>query len=470
MNLGRSCRSELGAIGVLVCVATALDVHALTAQSFWMDEGFSIFMARTDAATFWRFIRGGEINMVLYYLLLRIWLHFSMSELWIRLFSVIWAVATVPVVYAIGRRLLGSSGAVSAAMLLALHPTAVIFAQEARSYSLSLSLVSFSSLFFLRLLEDQNRLNCAGYVIFAVLAAYTHLFAVFVIAGQWVWLVLFFPAREQSSRVQLLVLVLPLLLLPLGVVVLSSYRQAADWIPPLTVSGFLQIWPFLALPKWPILLYVGLWTVAIGTSFSARQRWAGRWQLGFVLAWLVVPIVLTLAISLYKPMLVPRFLLVCLPASVLLAALGLIQLPRSFMGFALAVLALASFNSVLSYYRHLGWKEDWRGATSFVVSHCEAGDSVVVIPTYGRFTFDYYRMLAQGPPKPLVYSEWESGRPFPAPTAGHRTWLVVSSVGSRLPGAQDALQELTSDARVPSYVLVERWFNSIEVWLLGKMS
>ena len=47
---------------------------------------------------------------------------------------------------------------------------------------------------------------------------------------------------------------------------------------------------------------------------------------------------------------------------------------------------------------------------------------------------------------------------------------MVSSVGSRLPGAQDALQELTSDARVPSYVLVERWFNSIEVWLLGKMS
>jgi len=470
MSLGREWRSGLLVIAVLACVATALDVHSLTVQSFWMDEGFSVFMARTDAAGFWRFVRGGEVNMVLYYVLLRTWIHVGLSEFWIRFFSVIWAVASVPALYAIGKRLLGTPGAVSPPMLLALHPTAVTFAQEARGYSLSLFLVSLSCLFFLRRLEDQKRINWAGYVIFSVLAAYTHLFAAFVIAGQWVWLVLSFPARERSGRLLLSGLFLLLLFLPLGVLVLSSYRHAADWISPLTVSGFLQIWPFLALPKWPILLYVGLWTVAIGTSFSARQRWAGRWQLGFVLAWLVVPIVLTLAISLYKPMLVPRFLLVCLPASVLLAALGLIQLPRSFMGFALAVLALASFNSVLSYYRHLGWKEDWRGATSFVVSHCEAGDSVVVIPTYGRFTFDYYRMLAQGPPKPLVYSEWESGRPFPAPTAGHRTWLVVSSVGSRLPGAQDALQELTSDARVPSYVLVERWFNSIEVWLLGKMS
>jgi len=466
MNLGRPWRSELVAIVVLVCVAMALDLHALTAQSFWMDEGFSIFMAHTDARTFWGFVRGGEINMVLYYLLLRIWLHPNMSELWIRLFSVIWAVATVPVVYAIGRRLLGSSGGASAAMLLALHPAAVTFAQEARGYSLSLCLVSFSSLFFLRLLEDQNRLNWAGYVIFSVLAAYTHLFAAFVIVGQWIWIVLFFPARVRSSRVQLLVLVLPLLLLPLGVVVLSSHRQAADWIPPLTVSGFLQIWPFLALPKWPIVLYAGLWIVAMGTSFSARQRLAGRWQLAFVLAWLVVPIVLTLAISLHKPMLVPRFLLVCLPASVLLAALGLIQLPRSFGGLALAVLALVSFNSVLSYYRHLGWKEDWRGATSFVVSHCEAGDRVVVIPTYGRFTFDYYRVLAPGPPKPLVYGEWEPGMAYPAPSAGHRTWLVVSSVGSTLPGAREALQDLKSE-RDSYYVLEDQRFNSLEVWLFA---
>ena len=129
---------------------------------------------------------------------------------------------------------------------------------------------------------------------------------------------------------------------------------------------------------------------------------------------------LAVEISLYKPMLVGRCFLICLPPSVLLATYGLLQLPRPVSGSALAVLAVASCSSVLSYYRHLGWKEDWRGATSFVISRCEAGDSVVVIPTYGRFTFefDYYRGLAPAESKMLVYGEWEPGRSFPAPSTG----------------------------------------------------
>jgi mannosyltransferase len=467
MNLAHPWRSAIPAIVVLMCTAAALDIHALTAQSFWMDEGFSIFMARTDAATFWRFVWGGEVNMAFYYVLLRIWLHFGTSEFWIRFFSVIWAAASVPAVYAIGKRLLGSLGAASAAVLLALHPTAVTFAQEARGYSLSLFLVSLSCLFFLRLLEDKEKLNWAGYVIFSVLAAHTHLFAAFVIASQWVWLVLFFPARLRPGRLQFSVLILFLLLLPLSVIVLSSFHQAADWIPPLTGSGFLQIWPFLALPKWPVLLYVGLWIVAIGAGVSARQGLMYQWRMGFVLFWLFLPIVLTLAISIFKPMLVPRFFLICLPASVLLAASGLVKLPRLAAGVALGALALVSFNSVLSYYRHLGWKEDWRGATSFVVSHCEPGDSVVVIPNYGRFTFDYYRGLEPGSSNSLVYGEWESGRAFPTAAAEHRTWLVISSVGSKLPGAQEGLQDLKSE-RNSDYVLEDRRLNSLEVWLLAK--
>ena len=200
---------------------------------------------------------------------------------------------------------------------------------------------------------------------------------------------------------------------------LSRYHRAAGWIPPLTALGLIQIWTFLALPKWPVLLYVSLWIAAIATSFSARKRFDES-----VATWVCIVVArthnLAVEISLYKPMLVGRCFLICLPPSVLLATYGLLQLPRPVSGSALAVLAVASCSSVLSYYRHLGWKEDWRGATSFVISRCEAGDSVVVIPTYGRFTFefDYYRGLAPAESKMLVYGEWEPGRSFPAPSTG----------------------------------------------------
>jgi hypothetical protein len=61
-------------------------------------------------------------------------------------------------------------------------------------------------------------------------------------------------------------------------------------------------------------------------------------------------------------------------------------------------------------------------------------------------------------PRQLVYSEWEPGRPFPAPTTGHRTWLVVSSVGSKLPGAQEGLQDVKSERNF-HYLLKDWRFN-----------
>lgn len=431
-----------------------------------MDEGFSVFMGRTDAASFWRFVRGGEVNMVLYYGLFRIWLHFGTSELWIRFFSAIWGVATIPVVYALGKRLCGGVSGGVAALLFAAHPSEVAYAQEVRGYSIAVFLIAVSCLLFLRSVEESKSWRWAGYVTFSALAVYAHLFTIFVIAAQWAWLLLFLRSRMWKLSILTSGAALALSLVPLISIVLVHYHQAADWIPPLTVSGFLEVWSFLTLPKWRILLYLSLWIVAVGTSIFGRQHWANQWQFGFTACWLFLPVALTLGISLYKPMLAPRFLLVCLPASVLLATCGLTRLPRSVATVAFGVLAIASFTSVLSYYRHLGWKEDWRGATAYLVSHCEAGDGVVIVPAYGRFTFDYYREISPGPRKVLVYGQLNPSKPFLPSGVGHRTWLIISAVGSRLPGMREVLQDLTSNAKPSSSVLETHHFNSIEVLLV----
>ena len=59
------------------------------------------FLSRTDALNLRHFFWHGEVNMVLYYLLLRIWIHLGVSEFVIRLFSVCAAVATIRILYLI---------------------------------------------------------------------------------------------------------------------------------------------------------------------------------------------------------------------------------------------------------------------------------------------------------------------------------------------------------------------------------
>src|ERR1700692_4655526 len=71
-------------LAVITVLAATLRLHALTAKSFWLDEGISIEFARLPWPQFLHVMWSGEANMALYYLLLRFWLAIGSSEGFIR--------------------------------------------------------------------------------------------------------------------------------------------------------------------------------------------------------------------------------------------------------------------------------------------------------------------------------------------------------------------------------------------------
>src|SRR5690348_10859447 len=90
----------------LCCVtATALGFYHIGAKTFWFDEGVSAVIARLDCYNFVRILWRREGNMSLYYLLLRGWILLGHSESFLRSLSLIFAVGTVPAIYALGKRL-----------------------------------------------------------------------------------------------------------------------------------------------------------------------------------------------------------------------------------------------------------------------------------------------------------------------------------------------------------------------------
>src|SRR5437868_13233477 len=106
----------------------------LGAKSLWLDEILSVSIARLDAPGFRNIVFSWEANMALYYALLRAWVHVGDSEVILRLPSALASIATVPLVYLIGRRLFSQSVGLIAALLLAVNLFAIRYAQEARSY------------------------------------------------------------------------------------------------------------------------------------------------------------------------------------------------------------------------------------------------------------------------------------------------------------------------------------------------
>jgi hypothetical protein len=92
---------------LIILVAAILRLHGIASKSFWLDEGISVEIARLPWRQFFYVLRRREINMALYYLLLHFWLALGSTEGFIRGLSVLFSVATVPVLYALGARLFG---------------------------------------------------------------------------------------------------------------------------------------------------------------------------------------------------------------------------------------------------------------------------------------------------------------------------------------------------------------------------
>lgn len=179
----RQVRSFL-LMGTITAVGLLLRVAFLTSKSLWMDEGFTAFMARTDSHTFARLIRSSEMNMVAYYALMRLWAQTSTDEFWIRFFSVLASTATIPIVYLISKYLGGRRTGFIAALMMAVHPSQITYAQEARSYSLEVLLVSAAALCLVRVIETGSKLDWVGYLGVSVLAVYSQVLAVLAIAAQ----------------------------------------------------------------------------------------------------------------------------------------------------------------------------------------------------------------------------------------------------------------------------------------------
>src|SRR5262249_19195028 len=133
-------------LGAILVGAAALDLFQLGARSLWLDEATSVAFARLDWHSLFRILAREEANMSLYYSLLHVWVALGASEFIIRLMSVLMALAAVGAIYFLGQKLFSAQVGLVGALLLAVNSFHIAYAQEARSYSMLVALVTLGSL------------------------------------------------------------------------------------------------------------------------------------------------------------------------------------------------------------------------------------------------------------------------------------------------------------------------------------
>jgi len=433
------------ALAGIVALALGLGLHLLGLKSFWLDEGVSASVAQLPWSDFFKLLWRREANMGLYYLLLRGWIHLGESEFTLRLLSVIFAVAAVVAVYVLGRRLFDRNTGLLAALLLALNAFHLRYAQEARSYSLLILLVTLSTYCFVLLLENPSRKRRVLYITISVLAFYSHFFALFVIVAQWIALVLW--KREPRAKSQLVssAVWIAALCFPGIVFLLLKNHGQLDWIPAPTFRSIYDSVALFTGQAGPGLLII--YAVLCGFAIIKASH-SEPWPRQLLATWLVLPIALLLAISVVKPLFVPRYAAMCLPALVLLAAAGLRELKVYWRSAATIVLVVFSLFGIRNYYAGLpAENQGWRELTRFVVANSVAGDQVIFENGIQRPVFEYYRGNSKWPQvlfpshgEQFTYRDFEGYATAQVAESAEqhwRVWLIHSD--SNAPELQAAL-------------------------------
>jgi mannosyltransferase len=138
----------------IVAAGVALRLYDLGAKSLWLDEAFSVWMGAQPLAEAWRYAVQLDQHPPLYYTLLHLWMAFGDGESVVRSFSALWGALTLPVIYLAGARIGGRALGLLAALLLAVAPLHISFAQDARMYTMLTFNASMALLCMLHLLDD----------------------------------------------------------------------------------------------------------------------------------------------------------------------------------------------------------------------------------------------------------------------------------------------------------------------------
>jgi hypothetical protein len=449
-------------LAVILVAATVIRVQAALRSRLWFDEIYTLWMARRPFPALLRGV-ASDIHPPLHYLMVGAWRAVGgEGDLWIKSLSILTGVATVWLVYAIGRDLFARDTGLLAAALLALHPAHVGFSQESRSYALLFLLLAAASWCAWQWIERRSGRHAAGFAISAAAALYTHYLAAPVLSGVGLWgmWALRREPRRLAGWLGLHVIVAVVFAPQLPIVISQLARLRADrWVKPATVGGLFNLFRLLSFSRAavivPLVVLAALPLFDRGERRAASLLWVGS----------LIPAVVLWAVAMTGGgVFVERYMLFSLPGWCVLLAAGAtgpralwVRLP------ALALLLLVALRALLLHEPQAEAAEMTR-IEGFLTRRVQSGDVVIHADAHSLLFARHYALDAgehllylRDPRLPyyegdaVIPAAWRVGpRDLERLRSSGRRWWGVDARYGYAP-ADSAARDLAAAARGPAW-------------------
>ena len=346
---------------IIIGVACLVYVTGITHESIWFDEAFSYMMASHSPGELLGLMTTADNHPPLYYLLLSAVMSIFGNSVWaLRLPSVLGAIGLVSLGAGPVRRLFGNRTAFIYAGVVLFTPVVLIYAHEARMYSLAAFCVTASALYGYLAVKFNRRWDWFVFGLASLAAAYLHYYglmaACFMHLLIFLWLL--FKKREYLKSSLITGAAVTVGYLPWLVFFYQQVTMVNKgfWVPAVTWPGILNamLQPFAYKDSFPpfapamvivlvfsaILIVVGL----VLAKLKAGDEWAfGLLVLAVFLCSFISPILISLVSN---PIFFARYVTVLDGLFLLLVSLGISLLPGQWL--QVAAVGLFAFANVFT--------------------------------------------------------------------------------------------------------------------------
>ncbi len=366
------------ALFIILSIGFILRIYHLNAESFWLDECISVSMAKLDLG---RIIpqHYNSFHPPFYYLILHFWIKLvGDAEASTRFLSVMIGLASIFMIYRLGRLIFNKEAGILSAFLLSISVYHIRFSQETRMYNLAVLLALISMYFFIKLLGKHTRRTAVYYLVSTFLMMITHYSALLIILVQNIYVFTVRALRKKESGemgikswlvLQSVFLILCLPFLGIWLRHLAHVQQDGRfWLSKPSVYMVVEAvrayaGSYILLP---LLLIPALLSILGGMSL-----------LTFV--WLVAPQAMLFALSVFSASLYStKYMLTISPPLYLLTADGLRRMKHPLIKAAfISAIVIFSMVALTNYYSNIQ-KPQWRDAVRFIEENVRPGDLLVL--------------------------------------------------------------------------------------------
>ena len=461
-------RLAIGLFLVVSLVGFVARFYGIDNMPFWLDE---VTTVNRSSLPFWDMVADSLSNHHLpsYFALASAFGHYGTTEFVLRLPSAFFGAMSCGVLFLIGRALGGWRAGLVAGLLLALSPLQVQYGQEARSYTFVILMMAIGLLGFVQLARNsrgaslplnQPGARLAPWVIYTL----GTLGALNVLSTAFFWLisanigaaVILLRDREINRRRFLMRWLIAQAVILAGtlpwfgamdIFTHGKMTNATNWVPQITLHSFwsvlgsLYMWRTTRLVSFHVFPAAvpgfGVLVVALailGFLYLGRRRVVepargntGQALLPALIVLAMIPPLLILAISIVKPLWMPRYLIWSSVPFLLFVGLGVNQLPRRWQNGAVAAIVLLAAVNLAPYY-HAETKPRWDLAATELKKDMKPGDLILASDDLPVYMMNFF-LSRKGDVIPE--SDWTNDvfRAAKQLQGGGRVWVMIGRVG-----------------------------------------